>query len=247
MYRLCYVHAFVTTCLCCLHSQLLLELLGGMEGWRPGENVPALGGGTRGCGRSLDDVGMQVLGNLIANFDRLPQEVLTRIAVVLHDMPMQRKVGVDSVLARLCGVPRSTLHTWRLKLTRQPMAPRVSAGTMPQNATRTLVLGRAVHKDFMGEVPLPEIQVETSLGDLPENERDADIHGGDSRRGSDDVLGRWKKHHQYDIGIRMAELATMWYVHGWTQSSFPEFMAWAKHRLPGPVFGDLNHSKRFVQ
>ena len=174
---------------------LRLELLGAMEGWRPGENVPALGGRNRGFQHSLDDVFMQVLGNLMANFDRLPQEVLTRIAVVLHDTQMKRKVGVDSVLACLCGVPRSTMNTWRRKLTRQPMAPRGPAGTMPQNAPQTVVLEPSVERDFMGEVQLPVVQVETSLGDIPEDERDADIHGDNSRREPKDVLGRWKKHH----------------------------------------------------
>ena len=127
------------------------------------------------------------------------------------------------------------------------MAPRLSAGTKNQIAAGTAVLGSAVPTDFMSEAPLPEIHVETSGGDAPADESDPDIHGDDGRGVSSDVLDIWKKHKHYDIGIRMAEMAIMWYVHGWTQSSFPEFMAWANHRLPRPLFGDLNHSKRFCQ
>jgi hypothetical protein len=56
--------------------------LGGMQEWRPGETVPALGGGKHGCRHSLNEAGLQVIGNLITNFDRLPREVLIRLVSV---------------------------------------------------------------------------------------------------------------------------------------------------------------------
>jgi len=129
------------------------------------------------------------------------------------------------------------------------MAPRRSAGTRLHTAAQTPLLECAVPTDFMREVPLPDIEVSRSGRDVPQDE-DEDALGidGNDRHGvSAAVLDRWKKHKRYDIGIRMAELATMWFVNGWTRSSFPEFMAWANHRLPCSVFGDLNHSKRFAQ
>ena len=53
-------------------------------------------------------------------------------------------------------------------------------------------------------------------------------------------------HENYEIGFRMADLATMWCVNGWAKSKFPEFVSWATSQLGVSSFGNLNHGKRFV-
>jgi len=59
-------------------------------------------------------------------------------------------------------------------------------------------------------------------------------------------LEEWRKHPNFPMGIRIAEIVTQWYVNGWAQHHWPEFMQWAKLRLPTGFIGNLNHSKRFV-
>ena len=46
---------------------------------------------------------------------------------------------------------------------------------------------------------------------------------------------------KYKIGIRMAELAVMWNVNGWSRALFPRFMLWARERFPNQL-GNLHHS-----
>ena len=47
------------------------------------------------------------------------------------------------------------------------------------------------------------------------------------------------------MGIRMAELAVMWNVNGWSRALFPRFMLWARERFTNQL-GNLNHSERFI-
>ena len=71
----------------------------------------------------------------------------------------------------------------------------------------------------------------------------------DASKDEGDVYGsfsQWQRHPVYPIGIRMAELATMFYVNGWAQSMFPKFLAWAQTRLPQSPFGNINHSTKFI-
>ena len=54
-----------------------------------------------------------------------------------------------------------------------------------------------------------------------------------------ELLAEWKTHENYEIGIRMADLATMWCVNGWAKSKFPEFVSWATSQLGVPSFGNF--------
>ena len=77
-------------------------------------------------------------------------------------------------------------------------------------------------------IELPEI----ADCDTSESES-ADGDLGESANGdrSPDTLQKWRSHPNFVMGMRMAELATMWYVNGWAQSHWPEFMAWGRRRI----------------
>ena len=54
----------------------------------------------------------------------------------------------------------------------------------------------------------------------------------------------WREHSNFATGLRMAELATMWCVHGWQKDAFPQYNNWLKQQAPD-LIGTLNHSRRF--
>ena len=51
----------------------------------------------------------------------------------------------------------------------------------------------------------------------------------------------WREHSNFAIGLRMAELATMWCVQGWQKDAFGQFTNWLKQHAPD-LIGTLNHS-----
>ena len=55
----------------------------------------------------------------------------------------------------------------------------------------------------------------------------------------------WREHSNFAIGLRMAELATMWCVQGWQKDAFGQFTNWLKQHAPD-LIGTLNHSTRFL-
>ena len=52
----------------------------------------------------------------------------------------------------------------------------------------------------------------------------------------------WREHSNFAIGLRMAELATMWCVQGWQIDAFAQFTNWLKQHAPDLIEA-LNHSK----
>eukprot|EP00974_Lingulodinium_polyedra_P094336 9143043-Lingulodinium_polyedra.AAC.1 len=58
-------------------------------------------------------------------------------------------------------------------------------------------------------------------------------------------LEQWRRHENYDIGMRMAQLATFWLTNGLPNYKFPSFLAWMDEQCFGLV-GDTNHSYHFL-
>ena len=95
------------------------------------------------------------------------------------------------------------------------------------------------------EDALPEVEV-AAVVDTESGEEDLCLdmdYAAEDRKSQLDV---WREHPNYSIGIRLAEVSTMWLVHGWQIASFPKFTNWLKEQAPG-IIGNLNHSTRFVQ
>ena len=232
--------------------------------WRPGCNMPALtrGGVQTSADRTLNAIGMQLVGNIISNLERIPHGLLHKLACALGDREVRSHVQTDAVTALLCAVSRSTVRSWRARAfsarhhpRHQPMAMSTPNGQIesqaapcPASADGDANLGIYA----VEQMPLPD--VETNAQPPQDCQEDkADVSDTDVFEDSvdDEIsvcnrLNKWQQHPTYLIGIRMAELCTMWYVNGWAQVAFAPFLAWAKHRLPEGVFGDLNHSGKFV-
>ena len=51
----------------------------------------------------------------------------------------------------------------------------------------------------------------------------------------------WRGNSNFALGLRMAELATMWCVQGWQNDAVGQFANWLKHHAPD-LIGTLNHS-----
>ena len=58
-------------------------------------------------------------------------------------------------------------------------------------------------------------------------------------------LETWRENQNFSKGLRMAELATMWYVQGRQKDSFGQFTNWLKQHSPDMI-GTLHPSTRFL-
>ena len=55
----------------------------------------------------------------------------------------------------------------------------------------------------------------------------------------------WRERPNFSVGVRLAELATMWLAHGWQKNTFSQFVAWTNRQDPN-LLGTLNHSDRWL-
>ena len=212
--------------------------------WIPGVNAPAFG---RGKFHVLNEVGHQIVGNMLTNMDRVPAEVFINLHSALVGQSSHCQVQRDCVIALLCGVSRGTVRNLRVKL--------------HTHGSRFSTLGKSVvpgscHSEECHVAPVIDDLPQVDTIELPEildcdtsesESADGDLGGSANGDRSRDALQKWRSHPNFVMGMRMAELATMWYVNGWAQSHWPEFMAWGRRRLPDNCLGNLNHSGRFVK
>ena len=92
---------------------------------------------------------------------------------------------------------------------------------------------------------LPEVL--PAVVDAAEIDTDSDLdldHAPDS--GIKPRCEVWREHPNYCIGMRLAELCTMWLVQGWQAESFTKFTYWLGEQAPG-IIGNLNHSGRWLR
>ena len=95
------------------------------------------------------------------------------------------------------------------------------------------------------EDALPEVEV-AAVVDAASSEEDLCLdmdYAAEDRKSQLDV---WREHPNYSIGIRLAELSTMFLVQGWHIDSYPKFTTWLKQQAPGNT-GNLNHSTIFCE
>ena len=83
-------------------------------------------------------------------------------------------------------------------------------------------------------------QVEVAaVFDAESDEEDLGLDIDYVAKGKMSRLDIWREHPNYSIGIRLAELSTMWLVHGWQVQAFPMFTNWLQQQAPG-IIGNLN-------
>ena len=81
--------------------------------WVPVVSAPAFG---RGKFLVLNEVGHQIVGNMLTNMDRVPAEVFINLHSALVGQRSHCQVQRDCVIALLCGVSRGTVRNWRAEL-----------------------------------------------------------------------------------------------------------------------------------
>ena len=223
--------------------------------WHVGHDIPALGRGGRGTD-TLNEAGLQLLGNIEANLSKLSADLLQQVGCILAGRQIRKGIHVEFVLSMLCGVARTTMRNWRSKVESMKQTTCITKRARQLGQAAGRILNESVSADGnlefdSGFSELPVIMIDAKAQSAPDdscaaNDSDLDIFEDEVVDEAHSSLDKWKSHSGYAIGIRVAELATMWYVNGWSQTMFPEFLAWAKTRLPQSPFGSLNHSKRFV-
>ena len=197
--------------------------------WERGKNVPALA--SRGRRQSLDLAGLQLVGNLITNVQKIPTTLLINLYETLEQKPWQRQqIDPLRVLSSFAGVHVKTLRGWEANLDdRIDDAMRSSnAGRQPLAAT-TAAISESLPECLPGDVATDSDDDDLGLDALSGGEPMSTLH-------------RWQSHPAFAKGIRLAEIATMWHVNGWSKNQYGNFMAWMRKHFPDQV-GNLQHSK----
>ena len=219
--------------------------------WVPGENIPALHAGGVNGGHSLNAAGMQLFGNCVSNLERLPKKTLKELYSTLTGNITARCVDAVSVAALLGGVHRKTARQWYAYLS----AKEWSAAFTPGKSHIKLAVGNS-GTELAGGTESAVGNPETDLTALPDtlpvvadvaetsSESDCDLDSFVPKL-TRTRLETWREHSNFAIGLRMAELATMWCVQGWQKDAFGQFTNWLKQHAPD-LIGTWNHSTRFL-
>ena len=221
--------------------------------WVPGQNIPALRAGGIQGGQSLNAAGMQLFGNCVKNAGRLPSKTLHELYVTLTGKKNALGVDAVSVVAALGGVSIKTARQWYNQMDAMGWS---SAFTPGQSS---IVAGAKQEKEldvgssqvavgtFGSEALLPDVLPAVG-GEAVETEEESYFDCDLSACGQKCPPARmevWREHPNFSVGLRLAELATMWLVHGWQKSTFSQFAAWMNRQAVGCI-GTLNHSERWL-
>ena len=203
--------------------------------WIPGRNAPAL------RTRELDVATCQIMGNLFTNLSKLAAHNLLQVH---HDVCGRKKTHggvrrctVISAVAILTGVSKFKIAHYKESFDDDPAA--FGAGfeksTVKHDEKCNSDLEENVHS-------LPEVELCSTVNAHESSDDELDLEQPLAREG---LLGKWKTHEQYAVGMRLAELSTMWHVNGWSVEEFAPFVSWASKHFPA-AFGNINHSKFFL-
>jgi hypothetical protein len=215
----------------------------GRDGWVPGRNVPALGRGGVAGSRSLNAAGLQIIGNLITNVRDLPPDCAQALQAGLSTKVLSKKAPLDpvSVVAGLIGVSPKTVRGWHCELENRGWG---SAFVPKSHSTADGVCNDSSSIDvqtspFESELP----QVEEAPPEVGDDDDD-DLEQSAAPEVQHQVE-MWRAHPNFSVGIRIAELASMWLVQGWAKETFPQFTHWFRERLPHAL-GNIHLSGRFL-
>ena len=211
----------------------------GADSWIPGQNIPAVGRGGSSHRQSLNAAGIQFFGNCITNAAKLPHAVQKEIYTALTGHRHHPKVDAVTAVSVLGAVSLKTARSWHQTLEEKGWSAGFTVGT-PESCLASTQEAEMVDMDALPEV-LPAVV------DAAEIDTDSDLdldHAPDS--GIKPRCEVWREHPNYCIGMRLAELCTMWLVQGWQAESFTKFTYWLGEQAPG-IIGNLNHSGRWLR
>ena len=202
--------------------------------WVPGENIPALHAGGVNGGHSLNAAGMQLFGNCVSNLERLPMKTLKELYSTLTGNITAPCVDAISVAAVLGGVHLKTARQWYASLNAKGWSAAFTPGK--SHIKSKLAVGNSGTELAVGN---PETDL-TALPDTLPVVADVAETSSESDRDLDSFVPKltrtrleiWREHSNFAIGLRMAELATMWCVQGWQKEAVGQFTNWLTQHAP---------------
>ena len=200
----------------------------------------------------MNAAGMQFFGNCVTNLARLPRETLLELYSTLTGNKTAPQYFIDAVTvtASLAGVNRKTARLWYESLVAKNWCAAFTQGKSAVGNSQTkLAVGNSGTELAVGN---PETDLTALPDTLPvvvavaeaSSDSDCELDSFVPKRVRTE-LETWREHSNWAIGLRMAELATMWCVNGWQKDAFGQFTDWFKQHAPGSI-GTLNHSSRFL-
>ena len=154
------------------------------------------------------------------------------------------------MVAALGCVSNKTARGWYHSLEARGWGAAFTAGVAAVGASHEAVGSPQEAADSSNEIifedALPEVEVAAVFFFAESDEEDLGLDMDYVAKGKMSRLDIWREHPNYSIGIQLAELSTMWLVHGWQVEAFPMFTNWLQQQAPG-IIGNLNNSKRFLR
>ena len=210
----------------------------GRQDWQPGRNLPALGRGGGLSRRTIDAAGLQLFGNVYTNLSSGSPDTRKSLLCMCAGTAGTKAPHHSVVTAAICGISVKTLRGWCRSLDQRRWAFQSHPCQRSLAGTRNLAA-------VFTSPELPHVASEPVHAASAAQEWAACGAGPVCASTPPTALQQWAQHPNYTIGIRMAELATMWMVNGWSKEKFPQFLLWATERFAGAL-GNLNHSQRFL-
>jgi len=216
--------------------------------WIVGWNTPAI---RRGTGGELTPQAQQILANVLWHCERHVGGLATALSVTPDPVAVAaRLTAVNVKTLRGCrwhgqGHRGATGAVAVPAALVAPAAPAASAApatsSLPPSAARTASVSSAMLPAVSAIVASSPAAVASAAPSvhigrpLPAADTDEDMDALDAwldappdRLPGQPLLDTWSRHPNYRLGVRHAELATMWITHAMPEYLFPGFLAWAR-------------------
>ena len=205
--------------------------------WEPGKGIECHG---RGQGHSLGFDAYQIIANMIQALGARTDEDLTRAGELLGIPKRQRGIDAQTIISHLTSINVKSVRSIRdgMRNSNYRVYGRVASGTMSSNNNE---LPNGTDCSSLPVVDTTTTATSSSeLGDS-EGQSDSDLDiGAASGAGEEDdnpsILDQWRRHPNYRIGMRIAQLSTFWITNGLPCDRFPLFLSWLRAQCPGLVW-----------
>ena len=198
----------------------------------------------------LGPAGLQIVGNLLVNFKALSAEQTRELYVCVTGSPSRSASQIDAVslVAAVVGAHKKTVRKWSWDFENRCglyALDKRCQSVLPHDVPATSVDSHDEMQvpAFGGEMHMPafggEVQLQLPAVSSVAEDDDTDVEVCEPLGLPPVDMAKYK------ISIRLAEVAVMWNVNGWSRALFPRFMLWARERFPNQL-GNLNHSERFI-
>jgi len=224
----------------------------GHKNWVPGQNCPALVKGGLQGGHSLNAAGLQFFGNCVTNMGKVSPELRQQLYTELvSGRRTAAAVDVVTLVSALGGVSSKTARSWRDTLDKRGWASAFQHGDVSvASASESFEVavgtsnGGGIDEDMLLPDFVQPMNEEIAMRDR-DQELDDYLESCPPECRPRGFLEQWREHPNFAIGMRVAELSTIWLAHGWQKEVFSMFTWWLSQLGPD-VIGNLNHTKRWL-